>query len=1289
MLETLTLRHDFNLLFVSEALNSLQACFQGFEFFARLLSRLRVTYVSALKALNSLQACSQGFELPWTRLRVWSSPRLALKASSSHRPAFRSGAPRGLLSRLRAPQDLPSGLELREVCSHDLRSSLRTCLQVWSSARPALAAFIRGLLSERRAPPDLPSAIPKTTSTNLATDESALLDFKAHIITSNPYHNILTTNWSNSSSVCSWFGVTCGVHHRRVISLIIPDMGLSGTISPQVGNLSFLAALDLGFNNLSGTLPLELALLHRLKFISIKFNNLVGEIPSWLGFLPRLEYLNLRNNSFTGCVPMQLSNLSNLQFLELSYNPLDEYGIIPEDLGRLHNLQVLSMQGNRLSGVIPSSIFNMSSLKIIAFRVNELRGSLPNELCKNLPFLEELYLGDNKLSGQIPSNLSQCGTHLRILGLSYNMFSGGIPPTIEELTTLQILELGGVVPQEIGNLQIMIALGVERNEFSGGVPTNIFNISSMQTLFLFDNKLVGDIPRDMNNLTSLRTVDISDNYLTGVLPREFGQLEHLRLDFNSVRGIIPPEFFNISTRLRSLSLVGNSLSGALPTNMCNGGSPVLEELFLGQNNINGVIPDSLSNCSHLNILALSDNKFTGFRPHIFGNLPFLQALQLFHNDIRTESSSFITSLTNCRSLTHLAFGDNPLYGIIPASVGNLSSSLQTLMASNCKLEGNIPPHIGNLSNLSVLTLAGNDLSGNIPSTIKHLNELQGVDLHTNNIRGPIPEGMCGLNSLNFLFLGQNKLSGPIPECLGNVTALRGIDLSWNKLSSNIPTTLWGLKDLLQLDLSKNYLTGPLPVQIQNLRAAIYINLSMNQLSESIPSTIGNLQNLVNLSLARNRLQGSIPESMGSMLSLVSLDFSNNKLSGFIPKSLEALGYLKYLNLSFNDLSGEIPTGGPFKNLTIECFQFNEALCGAPRFNVPPCSAVSHHTSKRKKVEYALFIVPGVVLLIVIVPLAIIFTRCRRKENRAGGVDELPSILQERISYYQILQATQRFDESNLLGLGSFGSVYRGILKDGETIAVKVFNLQSEAVSRSFDVECEVLRNTRHRNLIKVIGSCSNLDFKALVLEYMPNGNLDQWLYSHNYCLDVLQRLNIMIDVASALEYLHHGCSMPIVHCDLKPSNVLLDDEMVSHVSDFGIAKLFTNEESNIITNTLATLGYIAPEYGLQGVVSTKCDVYSYGIMLMETFTRKRPSDDMFAGDLSLRSWVENSFPESSDQVIDVNLLNPEERNLEKKVECVSSVLKLGLKCTSEFSGERINMKEALAELHKIKHQFSH
>ncbi|KAL8503952.1 hypothetical protein ACS0TY_022618 [Phlomoides rotata] len=1009
---------------------------------------------------------------------------------------------------------------------------------------------------------------------NITTDKSALLSLKAHL-TLHPHH-ILAENWTHTSSVCNWIGVTCSLRHHRVSALNISDMSLSGTITPELGNLSFLISLDLRYNLFRGILPQELSLLHRLKFISIRNNNFEGEIPAWFGHLPKLEYMSLRNNTFSGFIPNSLSNLSSLYLLSLSFN--------------------------QLSGSIQSVIFNM---------------------CGKLPNLEVMSLSYNHLSDRIPSNLSQC-TQLKMLYLGGN-------------------NLNGVIPQEIGNLHNLVEFGTEDNQISGALPLSIFNMTSLQILLLWRNKLSGKLSRDIGNLTMLTDLELSENYFTGFIPTEIGQLYQLNklaLRTNTFTGSIPLELFNISA-LVQLDLGQNGMSGSLPSNLCIS-SPNLEWILVGQNNISGAIPASVSSCAKLTALDLDSNDLSGFVPHSLGNLTRLFFLSLQFNNLRFESPAsgvgFFTSLTSLTSLKLLAIGDNPLGGVLSPSIGNLSSSLQIFDAPYCNFKGTVPNDIGNLTNLVSLQLRNNDLSGIIPPTFTHLHTLQGLNLGFNLLSGIVPEDLCDLHNLVELDLGFNRLSGPIPTCLGNVSSLGKIFLNSNMLTSTIPSTLWDLKDLLTLDLSSNSFTGFLPPEIANLVTANYINLSMNNLSESIPNTIGKLQNLVNLSLAHNRLKGSIPASVGSMVGLVTLDLSNNNLSGSIPKSLEALRYLLYFNVSFNTLNGEIPSGGPFRNFTLESFTGNDALCGNQTFfpGITLCPAVSRHKSIMKKVKVALFILTGVVVLVTVVTLAFIFIRRTRKDKAVSRFDELASIVPQRISYFEILQATQQFNESNLLGIGGYGSVYRGILRDGKAIAVKVFNTQSEASFNSFDVECEVLRNIRHRNLTKVLSSCSNPDFKALVLEYMPNASLEKWLYSHNLFLDARQRLDILIDVASALEYLHHDYSTPIVHCDLKPSNVLLDEEMIAHVCDFGISKLLGDEESTVLTNTLATLGYIAPEYGLEGIVSTRCDVYSYGVMLMETFTRKRPSD-MFGGDLSLKSWIESLLPHSPDRVIDVNL----------------------------------------------------
>ncbi|KAK1561204.1 hypothetical protein Q3G72_035490, partial [Acer saccharum] len=263
-----------------------------------------------------------------------------------------------------------------------------------------------------------------------------------------------------------------------------------------------------------------------------------------------------------------------------------------------------------------------------------------------------------------------------------------------------------------------------------------------------------------------------------------------------------------------------------------------------------------------------------------------------------------------------------------------------------------------------------------------------------------------------------------------------------------------------------------------------------------------------------------------------------------------------------------------------------------------------------------------------------------------------------------------------LGKGSFGCVYKGILSDGTIVAVKVLNLELEDAFKSFDAECKVLRAMRHRNLVKIISTCSNLELRALILQYMPNGNLEKWLYLQNNNLDIHRRVSIMVDVASALEYLHHSQSGPVVHCDLKPSNILLDEDMVAHVSDFGISKILAENKNAIHTKTLGTLGYIAPEYGFEGKVSTRGDVYSYGIMLLEIFTTKKPTDEMFSKEMSLRKWVAESFPEKTIYIIDGALLDAEEGDDLKATHTILlSIIELGLECTGKLPVERIDMKD--------------
>ncbi|KAH9716292.1 protein kinase domain-containing protein [Citrus sinensis] len=641
-------------------------------------------------------------------------------------------------------------------------------------------------------------------------------------------------------------------------------------------------------------------------------------------------------------------------------------------------------------------------------------------------------------------------------------------------------------------------------------------------------------------------------------------------------------------------------------------------------------------------LNISGLNLTGTIPSELGNLSSLQTLDLSFNWF---SGSIPASIFNMSSLLSIRFTNNTLFGELPPNFCNHLSNLEYLFLKSNMFHGKIPSTLSNCKRLRNISLSLNDFSGTIPKEIGNVTTLIGLHLRGNKLQGEIPEELGNLAELEELWLQNNFLTGTIPSSIFNLSSLSNLDLSVNNLTGELLANICSNLPLLQtLFLDENNFDGKIPSTLLRCKHLQTLSLSINDFSGDIPKEIGNLTKLKYLHLDQNRLQGVIPHEIDNLHNLEWMIFSFNKLVGVVPTTIFNVSTLKFLYLGSNSFFGRLPSSADVRLPNLEELSLSEL------------SFLS--SSNCKYLEYFSI-----------------------SNNPLGGI--LPRVIanQRRFTYLELFQATNGFSENNLIGRGGFGFVYKARIQDGMEVAVKVFDLQYGRAIKSFDIECGMIKRIRHRNIIKFISSCSSDDFKALVLEYMPYGSLEKCLYSSNYILDIFQRLNIMIDVASALEYLHFGYSVPIIHCDLKPNNVLLDDNMVAHLSDFGMAKPFLKEDQSLTqTQTLATIGYMAPEYGREGRVSTNGDVYSFGIMLMETFTRKKPTDESFTGEMTLKRWVNDLLLISIMEVVDANLLSHEDKHFVAKEQCMSFVFNLAMKCTIESPEERINAKEIVTKL---------
>jgi Leucine-rich repeat (LRR) protein len=670
---------------------------------------------------------------------------------------------------------------------------------------------------------------------------------------------------------------------------------------------------------------------------------------------------------------------------------------------------------------------------------------------------------------------------------------------------------------------------------------------------------------------------------------ELANLQVLDMTNNVLSGTVPASLYNMST-LTHLGMGMNNLTGEIPGDI-GYSLPRIVKLIMAQNNFQGQIPASLANATSLQIINLWDNAFRGTIPS-FGTLPNLIELDLTMNHLESGDWSFLSSLTNCRQLVNLYLDKNALQGILPSSIGNLSSTLEVLVLSTNEISGTIPSEVERLRNLKLLSMEQNFLTGNIPYSLGHLPNLLVLSLSQNKLSGQIPLSLSNLSQISELYLQENNLSGPIPGALGHCKNLDSLNLSYNSFDGSIPRQLFTLSTLAQcLDLSYNQLSGQIPLEIGNLINLGPLNISNNKLTGQIPSTLGECVHLESLHMEGNLLDGRIPESFTALRGLIEMDLSRNNLNGEIPEFFGSFTSMKLLNLSFNNLEGPVPTGGIFQDARDVFVQGNKNLCAStPLLQLPLCDA---DTSKRHR--HASNILKSVgftsLSLVLLLCFAVILLKKRKKVQQVNHPSNMDL---KKFTYADLVKATNGFSSENLVGSGKCGLVYKGrFWSEEHTVAIKVFKLDQLGVPNSFLAECEALRNTRHRNLVKVITACSTMDstgheFKAVILEYMANGSLEDWLhpklnkYGIKKPLSLGSRIRIAMDIASALDYLHNHCMQPMVHCDLKPSNVLLDDAMVAHLGDFGLAKVLhtyscsSNLSSTSLIGPRGSIGYIAP-----------------------------------------------------------------------------------------------------------------
>ncbi|ESQ31786.1 hypothetical protein EUTSA_v10003570mg [Eutrema salsugineum] len=907
-----------------------------------------------------------------------------------------------------------------------------------------------------------------------------------------------------------------------------------------------------------------------------------------------------------------------------------------------------------------------------------LTGRLPQQI-RYLSSLLYLNLSGNSLDGSFPTFLFDL-TKLTTLDISHNSFDSSFPPGISKLKFLKVLNAFS-------------------NNFEGLLPSDVARLRFLEELNLGGSYFEGEIPAAYGGLQRLKFIHLAGNVLGGDLPPRLGllpELQHIEIGYNLFTGNIPSQF-SLLTNLKYLDVSNCSLSGSLPQEL--GNLTKLETLFIFQNGFTGEIPQSYSNLRALKSLDLSSNQLSGSIPSGFSSLKNLTWLSLISNNLSGQVPEGIGELPE---LTTLLLWNNNFTGVLPQRLGS-NGKLVTMDVSNNSFTGTIPPSLCHGNKLYKLILFSNMFEGELPKSLTSCDSLWRFRTQNNRLNGTIPLGFGSLRNLTFVDLSNNRFTDKIPADFAAAPVLQYLNLSSNSFNSRLPENIWRAPNLQIFSASFSDLIGEIPNYV-GCKSFYRIELQGNSLNGTIPWDIGHCEKLLCLNLSRNHFSGIIPWEISTLPSIADVDLSHNLLTGTIPSDFGSSKTITTFNVSYNQLIGPIPSGS-FAHLNPSFFSSNEGLCGDAVAR--PCNSDTaresdldaHHNEQRPKKT------AGAIVWIMAAAIGVGFfvlvaaTRCFQKSYGSSRVDggrgggeigpwKLTAFQRLNFTADDVVECLSKTD--NILGMGSTGTVYKAEMPNGEIIAVKKLwgkNKENGKIRRRKSgvlAEVDVLGNVRHRNIVRLLGCCTNRECTMLLYEYMPNGSLDDLLHggdkTTNAAAEWTALYQIAIGVAQGICYLHHDCDPVIVHRDLKPSNILLDADFEARVADFGVAKLVQTDESMSVV--AGSYGYIAPEYAYTLQVDKKSDIYSYGVILLEIITGKRSVEPEFGEGNSIVDWVRSKVKTKEDveQVLDKSM----GRSCSLIREEMKQMLRIALLCTSRNPTDRPPMRDVLLILQEAK-----